>query len=166
MALLRVITPLRAVLIFIAQLTGACLAAELIKALIPVPFAVQTTLSHGATYTQGVFTEIICTALLIFTILMLAKEKHRATAVAPIGIGLALFITQLAAVYSTGGSLNPARSFGPAAVDYFHSDHWVYWVGPGIGALLAVGVYKFMKFMRYELANPGQDAYFDGFSVV
>lgn len=43
------------------------------------------------------------TALLVFTILMLAAEKHRATFIAPIGIGLALFIGHLAGVRFTGG---------------------------------------------------------------
>jgi len=43
------------------------------------------------------------TAELIFTILMLAAEKHKGTFLAPIGIGLALFIAELAGVYFTGG---------------------------------------------------------------
>jgi hypothetical protein len=44
------------------------------------------------------------TALLIFTIFMLAAEKHRATFIAPIGIGLALFVAHLAGARFTGGS--------------------------------------------------------------
>ena len=43
------------------------------------------------------------TALLVFTILMLAAEKHRATFIAPIGIGLALFVGHLAGARFTGG---------------------------------------------------------------
>lgn len=89
---------------------------------------------------------------------MLAVEKHRATFMAPIPIGMALFISELCAVTFTGGSLNPARSFGPAAVQHlFHSSHWVYWVGPFIGTILAVACYKLFKFLEYELVNPGQD---------
>jgi aquaporin related protein len=107
---------------------------------------------------QGVWIEALCTAELVFTIIMLAKEKHRATFIAPVGIGLALFIAELVAVYYTGGSLNPARSFGPAAVAHdFTSDHWIYWVGPFVGSVLAVGFYQLMKVLEYEMANPGQD---------
>lgn len=36
------------------------------------------------------------TALLVFVILMLAAEKHNATYIAPVGIGLALFVAELA----------------------------------------------------------------------
>lgn len=47
---------------------------------------------------------------------MLAAEKHKGTFLAPIGIGLALFVAELGSVMFTGGSLNPARSFGPDVV--------------------------------------------------
>lgn len=62
-----------------------------------------TTLAEGTNLAQGLFIEMFLTALLVFTILMLAAEKHRATFIAPIGIGLALFIGHLAGVRFTGG---------------------------------------------------------------
>jgi aquaporin related protein len=84
----------------------------------------------------------------------LAKEKHRATFIAPVGIGLALFIAELVGVYYTGGSLNPARSFGPCVVTgVFDREHWIYWVGPGAGSIIAVIFYKFIKMLEYEIAN-------------
>jgi aquaporin related protein len=46
---------------------------------------------------------MMLTAELIFTIFMLAAEKHRATFLAPIGIGLALFIAELAGISSLHG---------------------------------------------------------------
>jgi aquaporin related protein len=61
-------------------------------------------------------------------------------------------------VYYTGGSLNPARSFGPCVANRsFPKDHWVYWVGPLLGALVASGFFWFIKSCEYETANPGQD---------
>ena len=54
--------------------------------------------------------------------------------------------------------MNPARSFGPSVVSHtFASYHWIYWVGPILGSLLASGFYKFIKMLEYETANPGQD---------
>lgn len=80
------------------------------------------------------------------------------TFIAPIGIGLSLFIAELSGVYYTGGSLNPARSLGPCVVVHTFEDyHWIYWIGPLLGSLLAAGFYKFIKMLEYETANPGQD---------
>jgi aquaporin rerated protein, other eukaryote len=61
-------------------------------------------------------------------------------------------------VYYTGGSLNPARSFGPCIANAsFPSEHWIYWLGPVLGALVASGFFWFIKSCEYETANPGQD---------
>lgn len=61
-------------------------------------------------------------------------------------------------VYYTGGSLNPARSFGPAVVlRSFPGYHWIYWLGPILGALIASGFYWFIHVLEYEQVNPGQD---------
>ena len=62
-------------------------------------------------------------------------------------------------VYYTGGSLNPTRSFGVHCVTHdFPNYHWIYWIGPFLGAVIAAGYYKFAKYMNYEDAVPGQDA--------
>lgn len=61
-------------------------------------------------------------------------------------------------VFYTGGSLNPARSFGPDVINgKFDGYHWIYWVGPALGSLIAVVFYRLMKTLEYETANPGQD---------
>ena len=58
----------------------------------------------------------------------------------------------------TGGSLNPARSFGPAVIAGFDKHHWIYWLGPILGSLLATGLYRLLKVLEYETVNPGQDS--------
>ena len=116
-------------------------------------------LSNGTSIAQGVFIEMFLTALLVFTVLMLAAEKHYASFMAPIGIGLALFVAMMAGLPYTGASLNPARSFGPAvAIPYFPTYHYIYWFGPIMGALVTGGYYRFIKYFNYDEANPGQDA--------
>jgi len=44
----------------------------------------------------------------------------------------------------SGTSLNPARSFGPALVAWSWHHHWLYWVAPPIGAVLAVGAFRLL----------------------
>jgi len=137
---------------------GAMASAGIVKALFPGPLAVTTSLSGGTTKAQGLFIEMFLTAQLVFTIFMLAAEKHKGTYLAPIGIGLSLFIAELGGVYYTGGSLNPARSFGPCVANrHFPSEHWIYWLGPVMGAVLAAGFFWFIKSCEYQTANPGQD---------
>lgn len=149
---------MRAGVLFVSQIVGSITASALVLAIFPTPLNVRTTLSDGTSLAQGLFIEAFMTAELVFTILMLAKEKHRSTFIAPIGIGLALFVAELVGVYYTGGSLNPARSLGPCIVTgSFDPEHWIYWVGPLIGCIFAIAFYKFIKTLEYEMANPGQD---------
>jgi aquaporin related protein len=137
-------------------------AAAVIEAILPGPLMVSTNLS--VSIARGIFIEMFCTSLLVLTIFMLAAEKHKATYLAPIGIGLALFVAHLVGICYTGAGLNPARSFGPCvATKNFPEYHYVYWVGPFMGTLLAVGMYKIVKLVEYEIINPGQDS--DGHQV-
>jgi len=48
----------------------------------------------------------------------------------------------------TGAGMNPARSFGLSVVlGEFVMYHWIYWLGPILGALLASGLYKLPKML-------------------
>nr|OQO23791.1 hypothetical protein B0A51_06740 [Rachicladosporium sp. CCFEE 5018] len=158
MVMVQSLSYTRGMLLLGAQLSGSMFASIIVKVLFPTTFNVRTTLSADTSIARGIFIEAILTAELVFAIFMLAKEKHRATFIAPIGIGLALFIAELVGVFYTGGSLNPARSFGPCVITgIWDKEHWIYWLGPAIGAVVAVGFYKFIKILEYEMANPGQD---------
>jgi len=159
MCLIGALPWFRGVLLFIVQILGGLTAAALVSCMFPGAENAQTTLGGGTTIVQGLFIEMILTAVLVFTIFMLAAEKHKGTFIAPVGIGLALFVCELVGVYFTGGSLNPTRSFGPAVVNHnFHGYHWIYWIGPFLGSIVAAGFYKFIKVLEYETANPDQDA--------
>lgn len=156
--LIGAIKPLRACLCFFSQMFAGMAAAGIVSAILPGPLNVSTTLGTGVTPTMGVFLEMFLTSLLIFTIFMLAAEKHKATFLAPIGIGLSLFVAEMVGVFFTGGSLNPARSFGPCVVTKnFPGYHYIYWFGPVMGALLAFGMYRIVKIVEYQTVNPGQD---------
>ena len=89
------ISIVRAILLFIAQLLGAIIAAYVVQALFTGKLNVSTTLSNTTTIAQGVIIEMLLTAQLVFTIFMLAAEKHVGNFIAPIGIGLSLFAAEL-----------------------------------------------------------------------
>ncbi|GAA6060260.1 hypothetical protein JCM10212_003960 [Sporobolomyces blumeae] len=152
----------RAMLLVVAQIAGSIAASGLVYALLPGNFNVQTTLSSNTSIVRGVFIEMFLTAMLCMAIFMLAAEKSRSTFIAPVAIGLALFIAEMLGVAFTGGSLNPARSFGPAVVTgTFVSYHYIYWIGPAAGATIAAGFYHFLKFLDYETCQ-GPDCDGDG----
>lgn len=172
------------------QLIASMVAGGLVRAMFGGNIAnINTILVSGTSIAQGLFIEMFLTAQLVFVILMLAVEKSKDTFLAPIGIGLALFVAELSGkslpasleeegpnkrvsspenapdtnnplgVYFTGGSLNPARSFGCAVAGRsFPRYHWIYWLGPALGASLAAMYYRFVKWAHYEKANPGQDS--------
>lgn len=72
-------------------------AAGLVDGILPGSVAnIRTSLLPGVSVAQGVFLEMFLTCELIFTVLMLAAEKSKDTYIAPIGIGLALFVAEIA----------------------------------------------------------------------
>jgi aquaporin Z len=42
----------------------------------------------------------------------------------------------------TGAALNPARAFGPALIAHAWTGQLAYWVGPILGAIVAMQVYE------------------------
>jgi aquaporin rerated protein, other eukaryote len=73
-------------------------AGGLVKAIIPGQAIgnANTVLGSGTTIAQGLFLEMFFTAQLVFVVLMLAMEKSKDTPLAPIGIGLTLFVVMVA----------------------------------------------------------------------
>jgi len=80
---------------FTAQILGAIAAAGAVSATFPGPMVVNVRLGGGASVVQGLFIEMFATIQLAFAVIMLAFVKHKATYLAPIGIGVALFIGNL-----------------------------------------------------------------------
>jgi glycerol uptake facilitator protein len=143
----------------VAQLAGATLGALLIVAYVgdrATEFGSVglTALGAGVNLVQGLVAEAIGTFLLVFTIMAVAVDKRAPAGWAGFLIGLAVVTAILVIGPLTGGSINPARSFGPYLInDLFGgstpwADFWVYIVGPLVGAAAASVSYEL-------LARPG-----------
>jgi aquaporin related protein len=88
---------IRGLVLFPAQILGGIVAAALVSCMLPGDIAAtRTVLAPGMSEAQGLFFEMFLTSFLVFTVLMLAAEKSKTTFLAPIGIGLALFVAELA----------------------------------------------------------------------
>jgi aquaporin Z len=51
----------------------------------------------------------------------------------------------------SGTSTNPARSLGPAVISGAWHDWWVYWLGPALGAVAGVSLYRLPPLRRLEV---------------
>lgn len=138
------ITLVTGLLYWIGQLLGAVLAAVILKFLIvtgePVPVH---ALGDGVHWYGGLILEIILTFALVFVVYATAVDPKKGSVgvIAPLAIGFTVLAAIFVGVPYSGASLNPARSFGPALVNLDFHHHWIYWVGPLIGAALASLVY-------------------------
>ncbi|CAF2001831.1 unnamed protein product [Rotaria magnacalcarata] len=107
--------------------------------------AVKGAVSYGADSVriwQGILIEFIATFVLVTVILMVVLDTKSKTGLAPLLVGLTLAVNILAIGSYTGGSLNPARSLGPAIFAHQWDDHFVYWIGPIVGAIVAGFLYR------------------------
>jgi aquaporin related protein len=95
LCLIGAVPPIRGLLVFPCQILGAIAASAVVSALFPGPLLVTVSLGAGTSIVQGLFIEMFLTIQFLMVIFMLAVEKHRATFLAPLGIGLALFICHL-----------------------------------------------------------------------
>jgi len=89
----------------------------------------------------GVALEAILTFFLVNAVMNTAVSG-KATTSAGLAIGMTLAFGILMGGPLTGGSLNPARSIGPAVAAGNFTDLWVYLVGPIVGGAVAGLLYK------------------------
>lgn len=127
-----------------SQIVGAILAAAVHMAILPeagaaVNFGTQGGPSEFLNFNaaSGLGVEIILTFFLVTTIFMAAVHRKAAASMAGIAIGGMIFLLHLVGVPLTGASMNPARTLGPAIVSGQWDFHWIYWVGPIVGAVIA-----------------------------
>ncbi|KAF7246958.1 Aquaporin-6 [Varanus komodoensis] len=95
--------------------------------------------------TQAVMVELILTLQLVLCYFA-STDSHRSTGSPAIMIGVSVALGHLIGHYYSSSSMNPARSFGPAVVVGMFPNHWVFWVGPLAGAVLASLLYNFILY--------------------
>ncbi|PWA89275.1 delta tonoplast integral protein [Artemisia annua] len=137
------ITILSGLIYCIAQLLGSTAACFLLK-FVTGGLAIPThAVALGMGSIQGVVMEIIITFALVYTVYATTCDPKKGAlgTIAPIAIGFVVGANILAAGAFSGGSMNPARSFGPAVVSGDFSGHMIYWVGPLVGGGLAGAIY-------------------------
>ncbi|XP_036004001.1 LOW QUALITY PROTEIN: aquaporin-1 [Fundulus heteroclitus] len=151
----------RAVLYMIGQLLGGVASAALLLGLTGDVTPAVNQVSFGIRLHQAVAVEMLITLQLVLVV-MATTDVPLPVMATPLLVGLAVSLGHLVAVSpahisvgllwaqetnnqqcvssqipATGCGMNPARSFGPAAVTLDFRNHWVFWVGPILGACVA-----------------------------
>jgi glycerol uptake facilitator protein len=137
----------------VMQLAGALVGAVLINAIFgshasELNVTGGTIVGAGFSETQAVIAEALGTFLLLATIMALAVDRRAPVGFAGLMIGLAVACEIMVIGPISGGSVNPARTFGPyLATSIFGGatpwgELWVYCAGPLIGGALAVLAYE------------------------
>ena len=148
----RRIEPIMAGVYIIAQITGAIVAAYALSALFPAPIVDAArvggqSVALSITGTQAWVLEAIATFFLVFVVFGTAVDPE-APKVGGFAIGLTVTVGILAIGPLTGGSMNPARSFGPAIVSGIYEAQLIYWTAPIVGGLAAGLLYDTLFLRR------------------
>ncbi|CAG0915159.1 unnamed protein product [Notodromas monacha] len=118
-----------------------------------------TVLATQITSVQGLAIEIIITFMLVFLIVSTTDGgRQDVSGSVPLAIGIYIVGAAFAAGPLTGGSMNPARSLGPAVITGHWKAHWVYWAGPLAGGALAGLLYSNLFDAKYVVEPENEDA--------
>lgn len=154
--LARKVSLIRAFLYMVAQCLGAICGCGLVKAFQKSYYnrygGGANKMASGYNKGTGLGAEIIGTFVLVYTVFSATDPKRSARdshvpVLAPLPIGFAVFMVHLATIPITGTGINPARSFGAAVIynnDKAWDDHWIFWVGPFVGAFAAAFYHQYI----------------------
>ncbi len=129
----------------ISQLGGSAFAGFLLKTLFPTAIAINfgtCGLGSGVTVMQAIIMEIIVTFILVFVVYATVIDKRATPALAGLAIGLVVVFGVMVGGTISGGSMNPAVVFGPALSSNHFDNHYVWWIGPITGGVLAGLIYE------------------------
>jgi len=129
----------------LAQTLGAVLGVLIVEAVAGEAAATvnlgMTTPGLGYSATVALAAELVITFSLIFLVFW-AVDRRSVAPLTPYLAGVLIAFLVMIEAPISGTSLNPARSLAPAALMGMFDHLWLYFVGPIVGAVLAVGVYR------------------------
>lgn len=104
---------------------------------------------------NGFVFELMGTLLLCLTVCFTTRQEKSFTAgnptMAPLAIGLSVFLAHIVLVPFTGCGINPARTFGPALVNTFAGQNvwvhsWIYYAGPFSASIISAALFFCLTF--------------------
>ncbi|KAL5213266.1 hypothetical protein ABZP36_024113 [Zizania latifolia] len=128
-----------------AQFTGAICASFVLKAVLHPITVIGTTTPTGPHW-HALVIEVIVTFNMMFVTLAVATDTRAVGELAGLAVGSAVCITSIFAGAVSGGSMNPARTLGPALASNVFTGLWIYFLGPVLGTLSGAWTYTYIRF--------------------
>ena len=130
----------------VAQLLGGTLAVLAIKGFFPemagqIAVYGAPRLANDISSVQGILIEAILTFMLAFAVMGTCVDAA-GPKLGGMAVGLIVMVDILAGGQMTGAAMNPARAFGPMLVGWQWTGWGIYWVGPILGAVVAMQIYE------------------------
>lgn len=98
--------------------------------------------------------EFLLSFVLMFVIMAVATDERVADGFAGLAVGLTVGFDAMMGGPLTGASMNPARSLGPALAGGIWTAHWIYWLAPITGMMVAVKTYDYLRTARVPQIVP------------
>ncbi|KAK3159087.1 hypothetical protein QOZ80_2AG0145550 [Eleusine coracana subsp. coracana] len=135
-----------------AQFTGAICASFVLKAVLH-PITVLGTTTPNGPHWHSLLIEIIVTFNMMFVTLAVATDTRAVGELAGMAVGSSVCITSIFAGAVSGGSMNPARTLGPALASNRFTGLWIYFLGPVLGTLSGAWTYTYIRFEEAPAVN-------------
>ncbi|XAR50482.1 hypothetical protein NMG60_11004823 [Bertholletia excelsa] len=127
-----------------AQVLASLCAAFALKGIFHPVMGGGVTVPSGG-YLQAFALEFIISFNLMFVVTAVATDTRAVGELAGIAVGATVMLNILIAGETTGASMNPVRTLGPAIAANNFRAIWVYLTAPILGALAGAGVYSAVK---------------------
>ena len=124
----------------LAQCSGAVAAGLVLRGIFGSTGGVGATLPRLPTASAFAIEWILSFALM-FVIMAVATTDRVTPGSAALAVGLTVGFCAFIGGPLTGASMNPARSLGPAVGSGLWHAHWIYWLAPITGMMVAARVY-------------------------
>ncbi|CAN1139197.1 Probable aquaporin NIP5-1 [Linum perenne] len=136
-----------------AQVSASICAAFALKGVFH-PFMSGGVTVPSVGNAQAFALEFVITFILLFVVTAVATDTRAVGELAGIAVGATVMLNILVAGPSSGASMNPVRTLGPAVAAGNYKAIWIYLVAPTLGALAGAGTYTVVKLRDTEVDPP------------
>lgn len=144
---------------WVAELAGGITAAAVVALMFGGGYGAHVP--AAGSFARSVGMEAVLTFFLMLVIISVATDKRVNGAIPGLAIGLTVVFDVLIGGPVSGGSMNPARSLGPAlfAGGSALAKYWIYVIGPSLGAVVAARLYEAIRGSEKHAQGAPNDLY-------